>query len=76
MIQAIEITAGLESSGPRGSRLSEALGPPFSRTARYKFRSAIFFMAGLESGGARGSRLTQHDSDAPERLGINAKVGE
>ncbi len=53
MIQAIEITAGLESGGPRGSRLSEALGPPFSRTARYKFRSAIFFMAGLESSGPR-----------------------
>ena len=45
--------AGLESGGARGSRLSEALGPPFSRTARYKFRSAIFFMAVLESGGPR-----------------------
>ena len=33
-------------------------------------------MAGLESGGARGLRLTQHNSDASERLGINAKVGE
>ncbi len=33
-----------------GARCGEALGTPFSRTARYKFRSAIPFMAGLESG--------------------------
>ena len=34
------------TGAPMGLRLGEALGTPFSRTARYKFRSAIPFMAG------------------------------
>ena len=67
----------LDTGGPRGSRLtqhyndaraglrlSEALGPPFSRTARYKFSGVRFFHGRLDTGGPRGSRLTQHYNDA------------
>ncbi len=39
-----------------GARCGEALGPPFSRTARYKFRSAIpYFKGAVEA--AEGSGI-------------------
>ena len=64
---------------PRGSRLSEALGPPLSRVARYKFMSAIPFMAGripaFPGGGAYAS-AKRWDRHSPEWLGTNVQVDD
>ena len=62
-VQVGDFFHGRSDTGvPRGggSRLSEALGPPFSRTARYKFRSAIPFLAGLESGASSPNAWAKH----------------